>query len=301
MIATVLLLASFTPISEFGPLDNKEDLFRSFSGLHTRIAKETLEGGCNLLVINRVDYNAGTDRPYSPGFASECNRILDLCEEYGASFLFRMCFGQYIPRTKAYPLVTAHGLNLRGESDPTLPGFKEKVEIGARRHFARIPDSPAFLGIRPSSEVRDRMEPAATEVMRERYRAFSGREIPVGCTERMPDNHARIADFPVGRVIPHDYPIYDFYRWWWTRGDGWNEYNEQVVRIAEERFGRKILSEYDPSTRVPPFRGAGGGAMSLLAQWTYPCRYQPYNVAFADAEQQAMARSYPGQGVFSSI
>lgn len=301
MTASVLLLAAFVPMSEFGPMDNREDLLRVFGGAGPAIVTNAIDGGCNVVTLTRHDYRAEYDRVLNAATADNFNRIIDYCASRGANVFYRMCFGQYIPRIKAFPLMTVRGASLRGESDPSLPGFKEKVEIGARRQLALMADSPAFLGIRPASEVRDRMEPAATEVMRERYRAFCGKEIPAGCTERMPQNHARIADFPVGRVIPHDYPIYDFYRWWWTRGDGWNEYNEQVARLAEERFGRKILSSYDPSTRVPPFRGAGGGAVTMIAQWTYPCRVQPFNVAFANAEQQAMARSYPGQGVFSSI
>lgn len=301
MIASLFLFAAFVPMSEFGPLDNKEDLFREISGFDFSIARQALDGGCNMIMGHRGDYSAAIDRATDELFANRYNHVLDVCEEYGAGLIFRMCFGQYIPRVKAYPLLTAHGRSAYGASDPSLPGFKEKVGIGARRQFERIPDSPAFYGIRPASEVRDRMEPADTEVMRERYRAYSGREIPPGCTERMPQNHSRISDFPIGRVIPHDYPIYDFYRWWWKRGDGWNEYNEQVARIVEERYGRTMLTEYDPSTRVPPFRGAGGGAVTMLGQWTYPARPQPFNVAFATAEQQAMARSYPGQGVFVSI
>ena len=301
MIASLVLLASFTPMSEFGPLYNKEDLFRSMSGLDPSVAKEVLEGGCNMVMMARADYNARKNGVGITEVANKAKNLLALCEEYDACVYFRMFFGPYIGRSKEYPLMTAHGASLRGSADPSLPGFKDKVETGARRLFESIPDSPAFCGVRPASEVRDAMEPAATEVMRERYRAFSGREIPDGCTDRMPQNHARINGFPVGRVIPHDYPIYDFYRWWWKRGDGWNEFNEQVSRIADETFGRKILSTYDPSTRVPPFRGAGGGAMTLIGQWTYPTRRQPFNVTFATAEQHAMARSYPGQGISVSI
>ena len=288
-------------MSEFGPVDNKEDLFRSFTDGHGAV-RQVLEGGFNMLIVQRSDYDALQDRPRGAAWAGNYNRLLDLCEEHGAGMMFEMRIGQIINgRTKAFPLITAAGKSAYGEGDPSLPGFKEKVETGARRLFECMPDTPSFYGIRAASEVRDRMEPAATEVMRERYRTFSGRPIPAGCTGRMPKSHFRIADFPIGRVIPHDYPIYDFYRWWWTRGDGWNEYDEQLVRIAEGCCGRKVLSDYEPSTRVPPFRGAGGGAVSMVAQWSSPARSQPFNVAFATAEQQAMARSYPGQGVFVSV
>ena len=303
MTATLLLFASFVPMSEFGPADNKEDLYRFLSGSTTSpdVIESAVAGGFNMFRDYRSDYDAKTDRQSGVSRANAYNGMLDLCEKHGVGVLFSMRFGQFMEFAKECPLVTARGRSKHGKSDPTRADFREKVETGARRLFECIPDSPAMFGIRTASETRDGMEPAATEVMRERYRAFSGRDIPAGCTERMPKNHSRIKDFPVGRVIPHDYPIYDFYRWWWKRGDGWNEHNEQVGRIAEVFFARKILLNYDPSTRVPPFRGAGGGAVTVLGQWTYPTRPQPFNVAFATVEQQAMARSYPGQGVFADV
>ena len=82
-------------------------------------------------------------------------------------------------------------------------------------------------------------------------------------------SYTTLKDFPSDRVIPEDHPQLQFYRWWWSVGDGWNAAHSAVHRGMHAQSQRKDLWSFnDPVVRCPPLWGSGG-EVDVLSQWTY--------------------------------
>ena len=186
--------------------------------------------------------------------------------------------------------------------DASDPEQRGKLLAAARSVLETIPTNPpaSFVGLQPASEVRDGTFPSGCPAFREAWRRFSGgREIPDGCQDALGPNWHYLADIPASRIVPDDYPILSFYRWFWKEGDGWNGYLDEVMDMARRRFGRPLLTMYDPAVRTPPLRGSGASA-SHLNHWVYPYP-EPYNVSYIASEEMAMARGNPGKEVMMMV
>ena len=99
-------------------------------------------------------------------------------------------------------------------------------------------------------------------------------------TERSPN-------FPADRVIPDDFPLYVFYRWYWKVGDGWNGLNTALHRGLKSTGRRDFWTYHDPAVRVASVYGSGGEA-DIVSQWTYSYP-DPIRIAVATDELLAMA------------
>ncbi len=164
-------------------------------------------------------------------------------------------------------------------------------------------DHPAFEGVLVNSEVRDDSEVSFTEWDLAAYRREFGPDanIPDFVKSKYPPSYTTLKDFPADRVVSPDHPQLAFYRWWWGKGDGWNDAHSAVHRGFKRASKRADQwTFYDPVVRCPPLWGSGG-EVDVLSQWTYtdpdPLRMSlPVDEMFAMAREPNARASGNGRG-----
>jgi hypothetical protein len=156
----------------------------------------------------------------------------------------------------------------RHDCNASLPGLAEFCENVGRSVGKTYGDHPAFLSALVNSEVRDSSEISFSDFDQERYREFSGTDIPEQITSKWGFSWKDVKDLPADRVMPDDHPLLKFYRWHWTIGDGWNNLHTAVHRGLKETAREDIWTWFDPTIRAPSIAGSGGD-VDVLSQWTY--------------------------------
>lgn len=163
---------------------------------------------------------------------------------------------------------------------------------------------PAFSGVNVCTETRDHVYPSYnTEHLR--YKAETGRDVPPGVSYKRFYFPLVKEKYPDG-IVPDDYPILEYYRWFWRGGDGWPIYTGAIAdefRKVVGRYGdgsemqkkRPFFSFFDPAVRCPAVWGSGGD-VDVLNQWVYAYP-EPMGVAGPLEELFAMASGRPGQQV----
>jgi hypothetical protein len=154
---------------------------------------------------------------------------------------------------------------------PNVPKVLQAFEMAGASIAKTYADHPAFEGVLANSEIRDESEVSFSESDLAAYRQAFGptAEFPEWVTSKYPPSYTTLKDFPSDRVIPEDHPQLQFYRWWWSVGDGWNAAHSAVHRGMHAQSQRKDLWSFnDPVVRCPPLWGSGG-EVDVLSQWTY--------------------------------
>lgn len=127
---------------------------------------------------------------------------------------------------------------------------------------------PAFAGAMIQSEVRDGSNPSFTGIEEQAYKKYSGRDIPLEVNSRNAPGYRSITGFPVMRVIPEDYPLLQYYSWFWRIGDGWNPLHSAISKALHKGSIDTFWTFHDPAVRVPPQWGSGGD-VDCISQWSY--------------------------------
>ena len=156
-------------------------------------------------------------------------------------------------------------------------------------------DHPAWRGSLLDSETRGHTHPCFCDHCQSEYREHSGQPIPVQVVSASGVRYSELPTFPRDRVVPDDHPILAYYRWFWSRGDGWNDLHTQTRKGLRSRGRADAWTFYDPAVRVPSIWGSGGD-VDFLSQWTYVYP-DPLNIGQSTDELFAMAAGRPGQRV----
>ena len=172
--------------------------------------------------------------------------------------------------------------------DPAVREYCYNVGASVAQAFGQF---PSFAGVDVHSEVRDDSQPCFHEADRAAFKAFSGFDIPDLVTRPRGLPYAQIPDFPADRVIPDDYPLYVYYKWFWKDGDGWNELHNEVLRGLRSCGRDDLLAWFAPTVRVPSVWGSGGD-VDVLCHWTYSYP-DPIRIGLATDELLAMAAGSP--------
>ena len=173
-------------------------------------------------------------------------------------------------------------------SHPDMLDYAVRI---ARLEHSIMSGHPAFGGVLPCSEWRDRTFPSFnTEHLR--YERETGLKVPPEVSNKKLD--PRIAErlFPDG-VVPDEHPILSYYRWFWRGGDGWPGYVGAIADVYSGEKGRDFFTFWDPAVRCPPIWGSGG-SVQALSHWVY-AQPEPMNVAGPAEEVIAMADGRRGQ------
>ena len=169
--------------------------------------------------------------------------------------------------------------------DQVKPFFRN-VGASAARTWSRF---PAFEAVLVNTEVRDGSQICFHEHDLAAYRAATGQEYPPEVQIKNGVQWTTLPDFPKDRVIPDDHPLLTFYRWFWTRGDGWNAAHSAVDEGFETAKRPDQWTFFDPAVRVPSI-GGSGGSVDVISHWTYSYP-DPIRIGLATDELMAMARA----------
>lgn len=167
---------------------------------------------------------------------------------------------------------------------PKIQEFCYNVGVSTVRTYGAF---PAFQAAMIHTEVRDGTQLCFHEHDRKAFRDAAGFDIPEEAKSKGGVEYRNLKDFPADRVIPDDYPLLTFYKWFWKRGDGWNDLHSAVHKGLKST-GRDLWTYFDPAVRVPSVYGSGGD-VDILSQWTYSYP-DPIRIAVATDELFAMAK-----------
>lgn len=179
---------------------------------------------------------------------------------------------------------------------PEIQKFNYETGALVARTFS---DMPGWKGAEINTEVRDLSTLSFSEIDKKSYRDFSGKDIPSQVSSLRGISYKTLSNFSSNHIIADDDPILQFYKWYWTVGDGWNTLNTKVNEGLKSTGRRDIFTWYDPAVRVPSLYGSGGD-VDALNHWTYTYP-DPLKVGLATDELFAMAGGNERQKVMSMI
>ena len=121
-----------------------------------------------------------------------------------------------------------------------------------------------WSGTMLGSSSLSQAQPGFSKLEADAYRKFSGHEIPAEVQGDALDWH-KLPGFPQNRMIPDDHPILQYYRWYWSEGNGWKSVNEAWNRAYERR--KQDRSDtwimHHPSVRQPSMAGAFSAVVNI--------------------------------------
>ena len=281
-----------------GPQLNADDQVRFFWLLGPAYYEQLRDMGMTHILYNIGGYIASSNS-FSPETYGYRQAKMDMMLADGMTFMESCGFGHNKIVAEKYPRIKRDGTKVVGNTDMAHPEAYATICEAARQNAEAVNQHPAFGGLLPASEIRDRSIPSFTDYNAKAFKEATGLDIPKEAEDRLAPYYTRIANFPFGRIVPMDYPLLQFYTWFWKKGDGWNAFQSAVSDAFHKEIKHPIHSFYDPSVRVPPLYGSGG-SVDWLNQWTY-IYPEPFNISYVVAEQQAMARGRKGQGVITMI
>src|SRR5690606_8916948 len=149
-----------------------------------------------------------------------------------------------------------------GQKSDHTDGLYPRVQQYAADHGAAVAqtfgDMPNWKGALLSGEFRSAHTiPSFNEIDTKAYRQYSGKDIPPQVIEPRGVRYETLPDFPASRIIPDDHPILDYYKWFWSVGDGWNHLNSLVDQGFKSTGREDIFTWVDPAVRVPSVWGSG--------------------------------------------
>ncbi len=89
-------------------------------------------------------------------------------------------------------------------------------------------------------------EPAA-------FKKAAGINIPAAVTSRISPNYQLLKDFPGSRILPEKDPIWIYYKWFWTGGDGWAPLNKALAEAFVKGTRPAFFVINEISSNIPPF------------------------------------------------
>ncbi len=181
--------------------------------------------------------------------------------------------------------------NLDAANPEVVQILTDHAEQAARVYSSH----PAYAAALIQSEVRDGSNPSFTGFEEKAFKAYAGYDVPPQVKSRWAPGYSTLPDFPPTRILPDDYPLLHYYRWWWTVGDGWNNLHGAISQAYHRHIGRPFWTFYDPAVRVPPAWGSGGG-VDCISQWSYT-NADPIKVGQSADEMLAMGAGNPKQMV----
>ena len=180
--------------------------------------------------------------------------------------------------------------------DPSREELQQEILKHVELSAINMGGHPAWNMALSISEERDRTNVDFSGRMNQAFREFSGYDMPATITDKYPTPR-RANLISLDRIIADDDPELTFYRWFWTKGDGWNDLHSKITSKFHEHIKREFITFHDPAVRVPLVWGSGG-KVDAIAHWTYT-NPDPIKIAQTTDELLAMADGCEGQKVLS--
>jgi len=235
--------------------------------------------------------------PARPEVMASTKQTLDLALAHDLTLVASLSPGSELPSREEFLRVNRQGEKLGGRADvcglfPQIPTYCYNVGASMAQGYGHF---PAFGAALVHTEVRDGANCCFHPHDLDAFRTATGLELPPEVEAKWGVEYGKLPGFPQSRAIPDNHPIYLYYRWYWTAGDGWNELNSQVVRGLKSTGREDLWTFHDPAVRVASVYGSGG-AVDYVSQWTYSYP-DPIRIALATDELLAMAGGRPDQDV----
>ncbi len=171
----------------------------------------------------------------------------------------------------------------------SLPDFAPFFQSVGQSLARAYGDHPALTAALVNTEVRDHNAPSFNAVDLANYRKLFSTDIPAEVKQKWGVLYSTLPDFPKDRVIPDTHPILNYYRWFWTVGDGWNGLHNALHKGLKSHGRRDFWTFFDPAVRQPSISGAGGG-VDVLSHWTYTYP-DPQRIGLATDQLLAMSEA----------
>jgi hypothetical protein len=235
--------------------------------------------------------------PTTPERMVSAIETLDLALKNGVGMCAGLSPGRWAAGQEEYRRVNADG-EPHGESAcgnfPEVQEFCYNVGASVAEAYG---DHPALQACMVHTEVRGATGLCYHDHDRKLFREATGLEIPEGLKSHRSTAWDTIDDFPADRVVPDDYPMYVFYKWFWGDGDGWNALHTNLHEGIKSAGNEDLWTFHDPAARTASVFGSGG-QVDYLSHWTYSYP-DPIRIALCTDELFCMARgsSRPDQQV----
>ena len=267
-----------------GPRANPEDQIRGFSLFPSWYFDDLLEIGFNT-------FTGFQATPADKDPQAKKRELLDRILAAECDFAERWELDRDKAAIAKYPRINRDGKPGRLDNlDVTDPAARALVCSNAVKALAGLGGHPALIGAAVCSESRDSTRPSFTAIFSNAWaKASGGRPVPPEVEEKVGPHYRTIRGFPAGRVIPDDWPLLEFYRWFWREGDGWVAFENEMTDVVDAGLGCRAFTSFSPIVRVPPLWGAEGGKTLCHVHWTY-ANPLPYAIDYVIAEQQESAR-----------
>ncbi|MBO4630663.1 MAG: hypothetical protein J5858_01935, partial [Lentisphaeria bacterium] len=175
---------------------------------------------------------------------------------------------------KECPIITRAGLPAIRGVDASHPEVTRRM-LDLIKNRTGLRSHPGAAGALLNSELRAATAPSFAPHQLEAYKKFSGKEVPAEANLKTGVPYQQLKNFPSSRVVPENFYILDYYRWFWRSGDGWNKLNSVMADALRKNASPGFICFYDPVLRVAPLHGSGGN-VDIVNHWTYaypePCR-----------------------------
>ena len=243
------------------------------------------------------DAHAPTE-PDKPESVARTKQTLDAALAHGLTLVASLSPGTQIRDKERFLRVNREG---KPQGHDAICGLFPEVQQYCFNVGASVAQAygafPAFGAGLVHSEVRDSANCCFHPLDHALFQKTAGFDIPPQVVSKGGVDYHKLPGFPASRVISDQDPIYQYYRWYWKAGDGWNELNSQVVRGLKSTGRRDLWTFHDPAVRVASTYGSGG-EVDVLSHWTYSYP-DPLRIAIATDELLAMAGGRSGQTAMS--
>ena len=279
------ILSSLQAASDYrGPRANPEDQIRGFSLFPSWYFDDLLEIGFNT-------FTGFQATPADKDPKAKKRELLDRILAAECDFVERWELDRDKAAITKYPRINKNGQpGPLDNLDVSNPAARALVCSNAEKSITELAGHPALIGAAVCSESRDSTRPSFTAIFSNAWaNASGGQPVPSEVEEKVGPHYRTIRGFPVGRVIPDDWPLLAFYRWFWREGDGWVAFENEMTDVVDSGLGCRAFTSFSPIVRVPPLWGAEGGKTLCHVHWTY-ANPLPYAIDYVIAEQQESAR-----------
>ena len=149
---------------------------------------------------------------------------------------------------------------------PELPKFCYNVGASSSSAYG---SHPAMQAAMVHTEIRSGNNPCYHDHDRKALKAATGLDdIPERVKTQYGTPYYDIPEFPADRVIPDNYPLYVYYKWFWKEGDGWNPMHTALHNGFKAGGHDNLWTFHDPAVRGTSVYG-NGGDVDYISHWTY--------------------------------
>ncbi len=220
--------------------------------------------------LNKIWEAAEPTEAADPEYVARVMPELDEALAKGLRVVVSLSPGRWARRKKEYWRVDREGKPYEKKHDvcglfPQIQKFCYNAGASVARTYG---GHPALQSALIHTEVRGESELCYHDHDKVAFKEFAGYDIPEGLANMRGTPYQNIDGFPADRVIPDDYPMYVYYKWFWKEGDGWNGLHTAVHKGLKSTGRKDLWTFHDPAVRVASVYG-NGGDVDYLSHWTY--------------------------------